>query len=98
MKQYTVNDISKMLCVNPETVRRWVRNGELISVKSSRKTGNKISEIALEDFIRKHPKYNRDSTMDPRDIGYSVDAISYEELENIVRKIVIEQLEMRERL
>lgn len=98
MKYYTVNDVSKMLCVNPETVRRWIRNGELISVISSRKTGNKISENALEDFIRNHPKYNRDSTMDPKDIEYDVDTISYEELEKIVRKIVIEQLEMRGRL
>lgn len=98
MKYYTVNDISKILRVNPETVRRWVRNGELISVKSSRKTGNKISEIALEDFIRNHPKYNSDSTKETKDIGYNVDTMSYEELEKLVRKIVIEQLEMRGRL
>ena len=98
MKYYTVNDVSKMLSVNPETVRRWIRNGNLISVKSSNKNGNKISEIALEDFIRDNPKYNHDSIMDQKDIGYNVDTMSYEELEKLVRKIVIEQLEMRGRL
>lgn len=98
MKYYTVSTIAKMLCVNPETVRRWVRNGELISVKSPRKTGNKISEFALEEFIRNHLKYNRDSTTDPKGIEYGVDTMTYEELEKLVRKIVIEQLEMRGRL
>ena len=97
MVYYTVNDISKMLCVNPETVRRWIRNGELISVKSSNKTGNKISENALEDLIRSHPKYNRDLIVDRKDIEYNVGTMSYEELEKLVRKIVIE-LEMRGRL
>lgn len=57
MRAYTVRDISNRLGVNQETVRRWVRSGELRSTIRSKKEGNAIEEHELERFLDKHPKY-----------------------------------------
>lgn len=57
MKTYTVRDISKMLGKNPETVRRWIRDGKLIADQSSRKGGNYVTEAELQKFLRNTPKY-----------------------------------------
>ncbi len=57
MRTYTIREISSKLGVNPETVRRWVRSGELRSTIGSKKSGNVIEECNLEMFLNKHPKY-----------------------------------------
>lgn len=57
MKEYNVQQISKLLQTNPETVRRWIRTGKLKAVQGSRKTGNIISEESLKKFILDKPKY-----------------------------------------
>ena len=57
MKNYTVKEISELLKINPETVRRWIRNGQLEAVQVSRKDGNVISEESLKSFIKKSPQY-----------------------------------------
>jgi len=57
MKLYTVNQIAELLKTNPETVRRWIRDGKLKASKESKKTGNIVTENALQDFLRKYPKY-----------------------------------------
>ncbi len=57
MKNYTVKEIAELLGINPETVRRWIRNGQLEAVQISRKGGNVISEESLKDFIKKTPQY-----------------------------------------
>lgn len=44
MKSYTVKDVAEMLQVNPETVRRWIRDNKLRAEKTSNKGGNKILE------------------------------------------------------
>ena len=59
MTTYTVSDVADMLNVNEETVRRWIRSGELKSEQTSRKKGNCINEHDLDAFMRKHPKYER---------------------------------------
>ena len=58
MKTYTVNQISDMLQTNPETVRRWIRDGKLKASKDSNKTGNVVSEDNLNEFLAKTPKYS----------------------------------------
>ena len=53
-----LNDISERLNVNPETVRRWIRNGKLKAKSSgSKKEGFKISEASYKNFIKNNPKY-----------------------------------------
>ena len=55
---YTIADISERLNVNPETVRRWIRNGKLkAKLSRSKKEGFKISEASYKNFIKNNPKY-----------------------------------------
>ena len=51
MKSYTVEEISKMLGKNPETVRRWIRSGKLKATQDSRKKGNLVTETELSRFL-----------------------------------------------
>ena len=60
MREYTIYDISAMLGVCKETVRRWIRSGQLpASVITSRKDGYVISEQALFKFAKYKTKYLR---------------------------------------
>ena len=55
---YTVLQIASKLNVNPETVRRWIREGRLKAIKSScRKKGSRIDEKSLSDFLDKNQRY-----------------------------------------
>ncbi len=58
MKTYTVKEIADMLKTNPETVRRWIRDGKLVAVQQSRKTGNVVTEQMLRSFAKSYPKYS----------------------------------------
>lgn len=60
---YNVKEISKLLGTNPETVRRWIRSGKLVAQKSSKKSGNLVTEAALVSFLKSMPKYR--SKVDP---------------------------------
>ena len=57
MKTYSVKEIADLLGTNPETVRRWIRNGKLHAVQESRKDGNAVTEAELNKFLKKTPKY-----------------------------------------
>ncbi len=57
MESYNVKQIAEMLNTQPETVRRWIRNGKLTAAKSSRKDGNVIYEGDLLKFLKESPKY-----------------------------------------
>ena len=57
MKTYNVAEISKLLNVNKETVRRWIRSGQLKSTKKSKKDGNVVDELDLFEFVQTKPKY-----------------------------------------
>ena len=48
----TVAEVSETLGVDPETVRRWARSGELAGVILSTKTGWRFAESAVIDFAR----------------------------------------------
>lgn len=55
---YTVSQIASKLDVNPETVRRWIRDGRLDAIRSScKKKGSRIDEKSLSDFLDKNPRY-----------------------------------------
>lgn len=55
---YTVKQVSEMLKTNPETVRRWIRDGKLVAEKSSNKSGNIILGSSLNSFVKTMPKYS----------------------------------------
>ena len=57
MKAYRVAEIAKLLNVNEETVRRWIRSGQLKSIQKSRKNGNVVDELDLFEFVQTKPKY-----------------------------------------
>ena len=64
MRTYTVKEIAELLGTNPETVRRWIRDGKLQAVTNSKKKGeNKvILEGALNAKVCSHigcPFYTR---------------------------------------
>ena len=58
MTEYNVKQISEMLEINPETVRRWIRSGKLAAEQSSKKDGNVISQEALVGFLKNMPRYS----------------------------------------
>ena len=57
MKTYNVAEIAKLLNVNKETVRRWIRSGQLKSTQKSKKDGNVVDEVDLFEFVQTKPKY-----------------------------------------
>jgi excisionase family DNA binding protein len=49
---YTVEDIARLLSVHPETVRKWIKAGELRAIKLGGPAGYRISQSAYEQFLR----------------------------------------------
>lgn len=72
MKKYTVTEIAKMLDVNKETVRRWVRSGQLVADMHSKKAGIVVSEHNLYEFMAVNPKYESVSPRPVKDDTYSM--------------------------
>ena len=56
---YTIKDISKLLNVSEEQVRRWCRSGQLKSLKHSRKKGYVIEKCDFFAFLDDNPKYKK---------------------------------------
>lgn len=63
MKTYTVKQVAEKLNINPETVRRWIRDGKLEANQMSKKTGNVIMEGSLNAFLSTMPKYANKTTL-----------------------------------
>ena len=57
MEVYTVKQVADMLHINPETIRRWIRQKKLVAIQDSRKDGNVITEDSLKSFLKSMPKY-----------------------------------------
>ena len=58
MRSYNVKEVAGILDTNPETVRRWIRNGKLAATKgATKREGNTVSELQLQAFLRDFPKY-----------------------------------------
>jgi excisionase family DNA binding protein len=49
-KQLTVEEVAEELRVHPETVRQWIREGELDAFDTGR--GYRISRKDLDDFMQ----------------------------------------------
>lgn len=95
----TIVNIAEQLGVNPESVRRWIRTNKLEATMSSRKGGFIVTEVSLEKFLEKYPKYRRQSRFE-LDAEYFDEAIEEStkklamlraELENISAAIAEEE-------
>jgi excisionase family DNA binding protein len=80
MKKYKVSEIAQLLNINDETVRRWVRSGDLKASKASNKDGNVINEQDLHEFIQTKSKYRmmlrlQESTSNDTYSGYLNDLL-----------------------
>jgi excisionase family DNA binding protein len=47
----TVNQVAERLQVNVQTVRRWLRNGELIGTPIGGRTGWRVAEPEIQAFL-----------------------------------------------
>jgi excisionase family DNA binding protein len=56
-KQFTVEEVAEELRVHPETVRQWIREGELDAFDTGR--GYRISRKDLDDFIQRRKTSKR---------------------------------------
>lgn len=56
-KQLTVEEVAEELRVHPETVRQWIREGELDAFDTGR--GYRISRKDLDDFIQRRKTSKR---------------------------------------
>lgn len=65
MSYYSVAEIAEALGTSQETVRRWIRGGELQAERGSLKEGNRISEASLQTFFSEHPKYAKVAVKSP---------------------------------
>ncbi len=51
-KLLTVQEVADRLGVHPDTIRQWIRNGELGAIDLGGRAGYRIREQDLERFIR----------------------------------------------
>jgi excisionase family DNA binding protein len=49
---YNVQEVADQLDVHPDTVRQWIRSGELEAIDLGGRAGFRISESALQKFMR----------------------------------------------
>lgn len=56
----TVEQVADVLGVNQDTVRRWIRNGEIEVIDLGGRAGYRITQSALDSFIRRRIKPSRD--------------------------------------
>ncbi len=59
-KMLRLDEVADQLGVNIETVRRWARNGEIEVIDLGGKAGYRVTESALDRFIRSRVKPVRD--------------------------------------
>jgi excisionase family DNA binding protein len=57
---YTVEEIAGLLHVHPETVRKWIKNGDLKAIRLGGPAGYRITQTAYDDFLRERQESGRD--------------------------------------
>jgi len=57
----TVDEVAKRLSVHVDTIRRWIRSGELEAIDLGGPAGYRISQGELNRFIRERVTKRRDS-------------------------------------
>lgn len=54
--KYSVEDVAKELDVHPDTVRRWIRRGELQAIDLGGSAGYRITREALDRFLQERSR------------------------------------------
>ena len=54
---YTVEDVVDMLKVHEQTVRRWIKTGELRAIILGRKSGYRVRESDLRAFLAERDSF-----------------------------------------
>jgi excisionase family DNA binding protein len=49
---YTVEEVAARLGVHPDTVRRWIKSGELRAINLGGRAGYRITEQAYKQFLQ----------------------------------------------
>lgn len=98
MKRYTIRDISKMLNVSPETIRRWIRSGNLVGTAASKKGGFYVDEIELIKFVAKKPKYRMRLEQQGLPVNSVCDDMFKQELQATLREMIRERDRLNERI
>jgi excisionase family DNA binding protein len=57
---FTVEEVARRLTVHEETIRRWIRNGELQAIDLGGAAGYRISQGELNRFIRERATKRKD--------------------------------------
>jgi excisionase family DNA binding protein len=57
---FTVEEVAARLAVHPETVRKWIKNGQLRATNLGGRAGYRISRSALDQFLREREEPPRD--------------------------------------
>lgn len=57
MRFYSVIEVSKMLDVHAETVRRWIREGKIHSLQGAGRHGYRVTDEHLRAFIAENPSF-----------------------------------------
>jgi len=76
MTAYTVSTVSKMLGVNEETIRRWIRAGKLNAKRAVGRGGNSIQLEDVIDFANTPPRAHLSSL----EVWLSSNGIAYEKI------------------
>jgi excisionase family DNA binding protein len=48
----TVQDVANRLSVHPDTVRKWIKTGELEAISLGGTAGYRITQAAVDKFVR----------------------------------------------
>ena len=94
MRAYDVREVARLLNINEETVRRWIRTGMLKATISSKKEGFIIDEIDLFEFACSKPKYGRLLGL----IETKTDDTYRDELQLKLSKLIIKRDELNDRI
>jgi excisionase family DNA binding protein len=57
----TVEDVAKRLAVHVDSVRRWIRNGELQAIDLGGAAGYRIPQAELDRFMRERLTQRKDN-------------------------------------
>jgi excisionase family DNA binding protein len=57
----TVQQVADQLGVHPDTVRQWIRTGELYAIDLGGRAGYRVPESSIADFISKRGTRPKDS-------------------------------------
>jgi len=57
---YTVEEIASFLNVHPETVRKWIKSGEIKAIRLGGPAGYRVTQTALDQFLKERQDSGRE--------------------------------------